>query len=568
MAAFSSWMSVAVPTVAPGGAFDAVRLHGAPNLAGSAMNAEHASEGRELDATRASAAAVAATATLVSCTRGRRKSARQTGLRRVTRRALSAAAAQAALKEALGELMPSSKANAGQLRPLIVAMGTRGDVEPCLHLARALIARGHKPLVVSLDKYKSEVVDRWGLEFCSCGLANIPMNDDYFEGQTRADQVYADRGWYGDAWVGVGNSLYAAATEHQCDVIVSTSMGNTHSLDVAERLGLVCLGLKYGPDIDGQVPVGDFAPSGYPSGMPAQLNVAAHVLENLRTVGAVFAGGFIPRVNQFRAEIGLPAQKIAADIEVPTYSPYRQALQANQPCLYAYSEVLTNRPDEYKPWHFVTGVMGRSGGDLEASEKTVPFDPALEAFFKDAEASDYAAAGGVVCIAFGSMTLARTEDFQDRAISAGQGLGLHVLVVDPDTRTEGVDVRRDNSSSPVYRIKALPYAQLFPRCGLVVHHGGAGTMQDCLWAGVPQIAAPVLRWSDQPFWAAALEERGLGLKLGDGGETPDKSAWAAAFKRVLDKREDFRAASRGAAKQATTERGAEVACEVIEGITA
>jgi len=59
--------------------------------------------------------------------------------------------------------------------------------------------------------------------------------------------------------------------------------------------------------------------------------------------------------------------------------------------------------------------------------------------------------------------------------------------------------------------KDLPHAgALFPRCRLVVHHGGAGTAQDAVRAECPQLVAPVLAWSDQPFWAREVEERKLG----------------------------------------------------------
>ncbi|CAE7858915.1 lact-2, partial [Symbiodinium necroappetens] len=95
--------------------------------------------------------------------------------------------------------------------------------------------------------------------------------------------VYADRGWYGDAWTTVGEKIYEAALEHQCDMIVTTSMGNTHCLDVAEKLNILCFALKFCPDIDGQVPTADFPPSGYPSG-PGFMNLLFHVVENLNTV--------------------------------------------------------------------------------------------------------------------------------------------------------------------------------------------------------------------------------------------------------------------------------------------
>lgn len=206
------------------------------------------------------------------------------------------------------------------MRPLIVAMGTRGDAEPGFRLAAALKERGHEPLVVSLDAYKEEAVKRWNLDFRSCGLDRVPLSEEYLTGQTRADQVYSDRGWYGDAWTMVGERLHQAALEHRCDLIVTTSMGNTHCLDVAEQLNLLCIALKFCPDIDGQVPTGDFPPSGYPS-LPGPLNYLQHLLENSRTVAAVFRGGYIPKVIDFRTKLGMESMEIpGVGAKVPTYS--------------------------------------------------------------------------------------------------------------------------------------------------------------------------------------------------------------------------------------------------------
>ena len=41
------------------------------------------------------------------------------------------------------------------LRVILLAVGTRGDVQPCVALATQLIKRGHFPLIVSTKKYKA-----------------------------------------------------------------------------------------------------------------------------------------------------------------------------------------------------------------------------------------------------------------------------------------------------------------------------------------------------------------------------------------------------------------------------
>eukprot|EP00933_Yihiella_yeosuensis_P029460 TRINITY_DN23104_c0_g1_i1.p1 TRINITY_DN23104_c0_g1~~TRINITY_DN23104_c0_g1_i1.p1 ORF type:complete len:204 (-),score=39.72 TRINITY_DN23104_c0_g1_i1:64-675(-) len=166
----------------------------------------------------------------------------------------------------------------------------------------------------------------------------------------------------------------------------------------------------------------------------------------------------------------------------------------------------------------------------------------------------------IVCIAFGSITLARSHPFQDRAVAAARRLGARVVVVDPEVEEEGISTE----DSEVFRIASVPYALLFPRCSIVVHHGGAGTLQDCLWANTPQLVSPILRWSDQPFWAKEVEDRGLGIRLGEGGEVPEVEKWESALKAMLGRLEALKNASKAVASKAGAERGAEAACQILE----
>jgi rhamnosyltransferase subunit B len=57
-----------------------------------------------------------------------------------------------------------------------------------------------------------------------------------------------------------------------------------------------------------------------------------------------------------------------------------------------------------------------------------------------------------------------------------------------------------------------PFRELFPRCAVVVHHGGIGTTARALAAGTPQLVLP-LAW-DQPDNAARVRRLGAGNSLG------------------------------------------------------
>jgi UDP:flavonoid glycosyltransferase YjiC (YdhE family) len=70
------------------------------------------------------------------------------------------------------------------------------------------------------------------------------------------------------------------------------------------------------------------------------------------------------------------------------------------------------------------------------------------------------------------------------------------------------------SASPEHREDVLqvsfaPFSQVFPACAAVIHHGGIGTIAQCLRAGVPSLVVP--GGMDQPFNAAQVMERKAGL---------------------------------------------------------
>jgi sterol 3beta-glucosyltransferase len=62
----------------------------------------------------------------------------------------------------------------------------------------------------------------------------------------------------------------------------------------------------------------------------------------------------------------------------------------------------------------------------------------------------------------------------------------------------------------VIKIDSTPHGWLFPRMAAVVHHGGAGTTASVLRAGKPSVIVPF--FVDQPFWGRRVSELGVGTK--------------------------------------------------------
>ena len=106
-----------------------------------------------------------------------------------------------------------------------------------------------------------------------------------------------------------------------------------------------------------------------------------------------------------------------------------------------------------------------------------------------------------VFIGFGSM-----RGFDRRQVFGGlvQALGERPILLSPGW----AGLPEDWTPPAHVRIcPPVPHEALFPRCALVIHHGGSGTTHSASRAGVPQLVLPLV--ADQPFWARRLYERGV-----------------------------------------------------------
>ena len=63
----------------------------------------------------------------------------------------------------------------------------------------------------------------------------------------------------------------------------------------------------------------------------------------------------------------------------------------------------------------------------------------------------------------------------------------------------------------IYRITRTPFQYIFPRCAMVVHHGGAGTTQIATQAGCPSVI--VAHGTDQTLWGKILFQAGIAPKI-------------------------------------------------------
>lgn len=156
-----------------------------------------------------------------------------------------------------------------------------------------------------------------------------------------------------------------------------------------------------------------------------------------------------------------------------------------------------------------------------------------------------------VAAAFGSTWMIDQQRSMEALLRAARRTGTRVVMMDGP---------HDGLPATVFRAHDVDYGWLFPRTRAVVHHGGQGTTAAALAAGVPQVVVP--SFADQPYWARRLAELGVAAEP---VRYPDLGGdrLAAALAGVMaDGAVAARARQLGEAVRG--ERGVESACEIVE----
>lgn len=142
---------------------------------------------------------------------------------------------------------------------------------------------------------------------------------------------------------------------------------------------------------------------------------------------------------------------------------------------------------------------------------------------------------------------------------AVRGLGHPVVVQGDFLREAGVDPGPD-----VYVAGRVPHDWLFARAGGIVHHGGAGTTAAAFRAGVPQ--AIITHQGDQPQWGRRLVQLGVGPEHCRHDRLT--SSWLATTLRTLAGDEAMAARARTLGAAVSAEDGTGEAVRALEKLHA
>jgi vancomycin aglycone glucosyltransferase len=353
----------------------------------------------------------------------------------------------------------------------LATVGSRGDVQPMIALARTLMERGHMITIAAPPDFGDWIISE--------GFFFSPLGDDMkqylYDNPAALGGSAAEMYRTGKAFFSSQLPLHEAAlrTAFQGADVVAWAGLAIAAAAVADGMKLPVLGIVYSSCV---VPSAMHPPPAFPRhGLPTWVNRLLWVINGYVT-GKLVGRPF----NALRAQFGMPPVLfrkfmmqgnffVAAD---PGLMPLDPAWGSNiRSGNFIYLDDPRPLPDDLQAWldagepPVYVGFGSMSGKGTQHVEKIV---------------RDALTATGRRCL-----------------ISAGwAGLGSHGLPAEPER----------------WRVAGeVSHQMLFPRMAAVVHHGGSGTTANALRAGVPQVVLPLIL--DQFHHAHQLQQAGLAPRV-------------------------------------------------------
>lgn len=371
------------------------------------------------------------------------------------------------------------------MRFVILAVGTRGDVQPLVALGRGLRQAGHHVRLATYPIFQ-ELTESAGLEFFRLeGNSQEQLKQEEGQAMLAAGGSSARYMLHGIRLFRTYLERLLLDTWEACQG--AEAIINPHNAiagpHIAKRLGIPCYLAWFSPVYRTRafpLPIG-----------AADLHLGGTFNELTYIAAEQFAWHFLRRqINRWRKEtLNLAPLPFRGPSLLPITNPYGRRSDCGPPLLYGYSPLVVPKPLDWPDRLHVTGYWFLD----HASDWQPP-----------ARLADFLAAGPPpVYIGFGSMIDRDPEALTNAALEALKRTGQRGILLSGWSGLNSAHLPDE-----VLQVESVPHDWLFPHTAAVVHHGGAGTTATGLRAGVPSIIVPFA--GDQPFWGKRIAELGVG----------------------------------------------------------
>ncbi|BAY90365.1 MULTISPECIES: glycosyltransferase [unclassified Tolypothrix] len=362
------------------------------------------------------------------------------------------------------------------MRIAIIALGSRGDVQPYIALGKGLKAAGHFVRLLSHENF-ADLVSSYELEFS-------PMHGNVQEiVESQEMRQLLETGNFLKITAYTAQQTQRAAINwaqagllacQGMDLLVSGVGGLYLGISLSEKLNVPLLQAYVFPFTPTKTFPGVLFPQSLAKFGGTVNWLSHHAIRQIMWHGSR-TGDALAR----KQVLNLPV--------APFFGPYQSAHLHRYPTLYGISPSVIPKPSDWQNTH-VTGYWF-----LDAAPNWTPPSALIE-FLESGPPPVY--------IGFGSMGNRNPEQTAELVLQALETTQQRAIIL---SGWGGISTK--NLPDNVYLVDSIPHSWLFERVAAIVHHGGAGTTAAGLRAGVPTIIIPF--FGDQSFWGQRVAQLGV-----------------------------------------------------------
>jgi len=346
----------------------------------------------------------------------------------------------------------------------ILALGSRGDIQPYAVLGRGVRQAGHQVRFITFENFAGLIAEN-ELEF-------YPISGD---AQALVTNAGANMGALIRSFSSLSESYIRALSSSllgETDLILNQLPVGLFGFDLAEKYNLPMV-------LTAVIPLArtsDFPVMGLPKIPIPGYNKASYYL------GEQIAWQLFRRlINRWREQtLSLPP--------LPLLGYFNRLGTSQIPVINGFSSQVVKRPADWGDHIHLTGYWFPEEPSWQPSTE-------LQNFLDKGDPP--------VFIGFGSMPVKDPRRTTKVILDALQRNGLRGIL-----HAGWAGIGRQEMPDTVFQIDYAPYSWLFPRMAMIIHHGGSGTTSFGLRAGIPSMVISFV--FDQHYWGKRIEELGVG----------------------------------------------------------
>lgn len=380
------------------------------------------------------------------------------------------------------EIRPSTSFNF-----TLLTIGSRGDVQPYIALAKGLLAEGHNVTIATHSDFEEWIIGH-GIKFKTIAgnpveLMSLMVTHGSMSLSFLKEASSKFRGWIQELL----DTSWKACQGSDILIESPSAMVGAH---IAEALGIPYMRAFTMPWTRTRAyPHAFIVPDKKKGG---SYNYITHLMFE-----TVLWKGISGQVNKWRRE----------QLGIPRTNLYRLS-QYDIPFLYNISPIIFPPSVDFPDWVKVTGYWFLDEG---AAENFEPPKELVDFMNKAKENSKK-----IVYIGFGSIVVkdarSLTKAIVEAVLEADVWCILNKGWSDRKSGPKQDDAEPEiELSEEIYNSGSIPHDWLFPKIDAAVHHGGSGTTGATMRAGIPTIIKPF--FGDQFFYSSRVEDIGAGIGL-------------------------------------------------------